>query len=87
MKSECVGEVPSLFLRLHSRFNNLKNHLNNYILAIVRNSGESFHFELASVSLITFCDDGFEVILLDSTSIYLKYSVIDELSLVRLDSQ
>lgn len=82
---ECVGDVPTLFVRLNERLNNLRNHLNGYILAIVRNSGESFHFELANVSLITFCDDGFEVILLDSSTIYLRYSVIDEFSLVRLD--
>jgi len=86
MYSECVGDVPSLFVRLNGRFDNLRNHLNNYMLAIVRNTGESFHFELSNVSLITFCDDGFEVILGDSTSIYIKYDVIDELSLIRLDS-
>ena len=33
MDSECVGEVPSLFVRLNGRFNNLRNHLNNYMLA------------------------------------------------------
>lgn len=87
MQSECLDGVPSLFKRLHNRFSVLKSHLNNYILAIVRNSGDSFHFELASVSIITFCDDGFEVILRDSTSIYMKYSVIDELSLVRMESE
>jgi len=87
VKSECVGDVPTLFERLNHRLSNLKNHLNHYILAVVRNSGESFHFDLSNVSLITFCDCGFEVILMDSSTIYLQYKGISELSLVRLESE
>ena len=79
--------VPTLFHFLGTRLLMLKSHLGGYRFAILRDSdSEFFHFDLEGVSRITFVDDGLEIILRDSTTVYLKYSTIREVSLLRLDS-
>lgn len=86
MKSKLEDNVPNLFVRLHDRLTVLRNHLNHYGLVLVKNdNSEPFQFNLETVSLITFDDTGFEVILKDSSTIYFKYENIGEFSLIKLD--
>ena len=86
MDVEVIGDIPVMFNRFANRLDVLRNHLNHYIFVIMQDDTEPVHFNLADVSLITFLDDSFEIILRDSGTVYFKYHVINNISLLKVDS-